>query len=124
MDNVILNITPDPERCRPGGEISGRVNWMLDKPMKSGEVRLVWSTRGKGSEDKEIVDRLEIANPVQSGEFPFRFRLPSGPYSFSGKLISLVWMIEVQIKPSKLTKDAEFVMSPTGKEIIIADAGG
>ena len=52
-----------------------------------------------------------------SGDAPFRFQLPSAPYSFSGKLISLVWAVEVVALPANIAGRVNIILSPDGKEI-------
>src|ERR1043166_4380135 len=44
-------------------------------------------------------------------------RLPESPYSFSGKLISLVWALELVAEPSKEVIRREFVLAPGGEEV-------
>jgi hypothetical protein len=45
--------------------------------------------------------------------------LPLAPYSFSGKLISLIWGLELVLEPSQETARFEFTLSPTGEEIML-----
>jgi hypothetical protein len=54
----------------------------------------------------------------------FRLRLPSGPYSFSGKLISLIWALEVVAEPGADAGRQDITLSPTGRELVIAAAEG
>jgi len=54
----------------------------------------------------------------------FRFRLPEGPYSFSGKLISLLWAIEVVASPGDMAGRAGIVVSPSGREVVIGRPEG
>jgi hypothetical protein len=63
------------------------------------EVRLFWYTQGKGTRDVEVVDSLRVDNPEPSGHTRFSFQLPAGPYSFSGRLITLDWAIEAVALP-------------------------
>lgn len=47
----------------------------------------------------------------------FRFQLPEAPYSFSGKLISLAWALELIAYPSKEVVRREIVLAPGGSEV-------
>ncbi len=104
----------------PGALIEGRVSWQLDKPAEAIEVRLFWYTRGKGTEDVNVVDMVRFDQPSQSDDRSFRFTLPEAPYSFSGKLISLIWALEVVALPSKEVARLDITLSPTGREIVLA----
>ena len=53
----------------------------------------------------------------RTGNRPFRFQLPDAPYSFSGKLISLIWAIEAVAEGIKEAARYEFVLAPEGREI-------
>lgn len=118
---VTITIDEGKRAYQPGEIISGKLTWQLPEPADSAELRLFWFTQGKGDEDVEIVERMQ-AQPAQRGELSFRFTLPGSPYSFSGKLISLTWAIEGIIGDEHYRE--EFVLSPTGREIVIAKAGG
>ena len=102
---------------RPGEWIEGRAEWQLDRDARSVEVRLIWFTRGKGDTDVSVLDSQRIDAPARSDSRAYRFRLPEGPYSFSGKLISLVWAIELVAEGIKEAARLEFTLSPDGREI-------
>lgn len=113
----------------PGEELTGTVSWSLDpgeEPAESAEVHLLWFTRGKGDRDSAVVatERLEGA-PSRSERRDFRFRVPEGPYSVSGKLVSIVWAVEVVLDPGERAERIEIVVSPTGREVLLhGDLGG
>lgn len=107
----------------PGEELTGTVSWSLDPgevPAESAEVHLLWFTRGRGTRDSGVVatERLEGA-PSRSDRRDFRFRLPAGPYSVSGKLVSIVWAVEVVLDPGERAERVEIVVSPTGREVLL-----
>lgn len=104
---------------RPGDEVLGVASWTLEEPPKTVEVRLFWHTQGKGDQDVEIVETTVFPGPGQTDLREFRFRLPDGPYSFSGKLISLLWAIEVVASPGDMAGRAGIVVSPSGREVVI-----
>jgi hypothetical protein len=103
----------------PREAIVGAAAWDLDKPPEAVEVRLCWFTRGKGTADASVVDRVRIDHPGPRDRREFQFTLPEAPHSFSGKLISLIWAIEAVAEPSNEAGRIEFVLSPTGREILL-----
>ena len=51
------------------------------------------------------------------GEERFSLAIPNGPYSFSGKLVSLLWGLRLMILPSQEQTQVNLTVSPTGEEI-------
>jgi hypothetical protein len=108
----------------PGDEVAGTVQWDLPAPPEWGiEVRLLWSTRGRGDRDFNVVARQVVPSPAARGSYQFRLQLPLAPYSFSGQLVSLIWAVEVLAVSEELAGHAELVMGPGGCEARI-DGGG
>jgi hypothetical protein len=97
--------------------VEGRAWWQLDRPPTEVVVRLFWYTQGKGTQDVGVVEELPWSAPGQQDHRTFQFRLPEGPFSFSGKLISLVWAVEVVAQPGDVAGRCEITVSPTGEEI-------
>jgi hypothetical protein len=122
---ITLRIDLDDDRrwYLPGDTVSGRAVWRLDEPVDAVELRLFWHTNGKGTEDVEIVDSLRMEAADHTGERSFAFRLPSGPYSFSGSLITLAWAIELVVLPGGDTERIELVVAPTPVEVRLAGLG-
>ena len=62
---IRLGLRENKTAFRPGETIAGAVLWEFAKPPASAEVRLVWFTRGKGTEDGGIAatDAREIMLP-------------------------------------------------------------
>jgi hypothetical protein len=110
---------------RPGEEVAGTVRWRFDQPPRSLELRLFWYTQGKGDQDVGVVEILPLTEPGLEGNREdhrsFRFRLPVGPFSFSGKLISLLWAIEAVATGT--AERCEIIVSPTGREILLQTQG-
>lgn len=101
----------------PGDELSGAARWHLPEDPGSVEVRLCWRTEGRGDGDHDVVAREHFEAPGRQDWRPFTFRLPDGPYSFSGSLISLIWGLELVAEPFGTVGRSEFVVSPTGAEL-------
>ena len=117
---ITIALQDGRDRCAPGEMLEGTFSWSVDHEPDALEVRLFWHTAGKGTRDVGIVDVLRLASPGRSGEAqPFRFRIPEGPYSFSGTLITLAWAVEAVVLPSDESAAAALVVSPTGREIVL-----
>ena len=119
----IIEMQLNEKIIKPGGRVQGSVTWNLEKLPKDFEVRLFWVTRGIGTEDLQVVEKVSI-EPRKQGEFRLEFTLPEGPYSFSGKLISLVWAVECVANPSHHCARQEIIVSPTGGEILLGKDHG
>lgn len=122
MDEIRVTTRAGQTAYRPGDQIEGSVSWNLPSPPTSVEIRLVWFTRGKGTQDVSVVESHSVAGPATMGDSAYRFLLPDGPHSFSGKLISLLWSVEaVAFNGSKMIGSGrqEFILSPDGQEIIL-----
>jgi hypothetical protein len=117
MSLIQVQIRDGYTSFRPGDVVEGTVLWQLEPGPTEVEARLFWYTQGKGDQDVGIVETLPYTNPAPTDRRQFRFRLPAGPYSFSGKLISLEWAIEVVAQPGDVAGRAEITVSPTGDEI-------
>ena len=107
---------------RPGEKLRGTASWLLDESVESLEVRLLWFTRGKGTQDVSVVDQRTFRLPALDGRDVFSFDLPPGPYSFSGRLISLTWALELVTPKGRESQRVEFVLSPSESEIILGSA--
>jgi hypothetical protein len=117
MNALEINLAEGREAFQPGEDLNGTAYWQLERAPRSAELRLFWFTRGKGSEDAGIVETVRFEHPREGETRPFRFRLPDGPYSFSGKLISLIWALElVTESPDSVTR-RELVLGPARREV-------
>lgn len=114
-----IEIRDDRRQFRPGDQLEGSAKWLLSLPPESVELRLFWYTRGKGTQDAEVVETVRFDPPHQEDSRTFSLKLPQAPYSFSGKLISLVWALELLAKPNDETERVEIVVSPAGDEILL-----
>jgi hypothetical protein len=117
----ILRIKTDSgeTRFKPGSAIGGDASWHLDVDVEAVEVRLFWYTTGKGTRDVGLVDCVRVDRPEPSGHRSFRFIAPAAPYSFSGKLITLAWALELVVLPGEATERVDLVIGPQPIEISI-----
>ena len=104
----------------PGEVVEGTVAWQFERPARSVELRLFWFTRGKGDQDVGVVSTVPFPDPALQDRRSFRIYLPAGPFSFSGKLISLLWALEVVAEPGSRAGRLEITVSPTRREILLA----
>ena len=120
-DLLTIELKDNRTALEPGQTVVGEASWQVDRA-KSVQVRLFWYTAGKGTRDVQIVDSKPIAEPAPNGQTSFSLQLPDQPYSFSGKLISLIWAVELVIEPGDHSARAEFVMGPGGREVTLGVA--
>lgn len=107
------------KRFQPFEVIEGRIKYDLKKPSDEIAVDLVWTTMGKGTTDNYRADGVVISTNSIRGEGQFRLNVPAGPYSFSGKLISIIWMISCGTDNDKEIAEKEIVISPFGSELVV-----
>lgn len=103
---------------RPGEILRGTARWSGPATPDSAEARLIWFTRGKGTCDSAIVATETFAHPTPEEPHAFQFTLPDFPFSFSGKLVSVVWAVELVLDPDA-SAIAEFILAPEGREITL-----
>ncbi len=119
MDNLNIEIAEAKTSFRPGETVAGTVRWNLEENPESLELSLFWHTQGKGTRNVGVVETVKFDSPGSLGQKDFSFKLPQGPYSFSGKLISLIWAIEATTFPTEQTTKREITISPTGQEVVV-----
>jgi hypothetical protein len=120
MGEVSIELDGGKEAFAPGEQVEGRIEWTLDANPRALELSLLWYTSGKGTRDIQVLHAHKFESPGAFGSDKFSFTLPPGPYSFSGKLISLIWALELTCTPGDDTVRKEIVVSPTRKEIILS----
>lgn len=103
-----------------GDKITGLVRWSdLPSSAERLEIRLIWYTKGKGDRDVSIEAQRAVATSQPNAEEKFEFIAPNGPYSFSGKLISLIWAIEVVVFPGRDAEMVDIVIAPEQREVLL-----
>lgn len=119
MNDLKILLRDDRKNFRPDEIIEGVAGWQLEQLPISLELRLFWFTRGKGTEDVSVIHKLRFENPQLAEGRRFSFTLPAEPYSFSGQLVSVIWALELVVEPGEHATRVEFVMSPTGQELLL-----
>ncbi len=100
---------------RPGDKVTGFVGWELAEAPRQAELRLFWYTQGRGTQDTRIVATQRWDRPAKVDAPLFDFQLPGGPFSFSGKLVSVLWALELVVDGEVARLD--LVVSPGGREV-------
>jgi hypothetical protein len=119
MNKLKLAVADGRLAFRPREEIEVVAQWQLDEQPTAVEVRLVWYTHGKGAGDSGVVRRDRFDMPAMSETRRCKLQLPKAPYSFSGKLISLIWVLELIVEPGEQTERIDITIAPRGEEIIL-----
>ena len=122
MSEFSIELAEGRTSYRPGETLAGVASWRLDEPVDELEVRLLWFTRGKGTQDVSVIDHRTFRMPALEGQDDFSFELPAAPYSFSGRLISLIWALELVTPKGRELQRVEFVLCPFESEIVLGSA--
>ena len=120
MNQIRIGLRENKTAFAPGETIAGAVDWECAETPTSAEVRLCWFTQGKGTRDAEIVETVSLANPQATDLRQYSFTAPGDPYSFSGRLISLIWVVELMLEPGEQCESVEIVIAPHGQEVLLA----
>ncbi|MEM7410048.1 MAG: hypothetical protein AAF430_07440 [Myxococcota bacterium] len=108
----------------PKATLRGDLQWMCDAAPETIRLRLLWYTEGRGDRDVGIAEEIPLGAPVASGSSPFRFTLPSGPYSCSGQLVSVRWAIEAVSDSPRDVGRLELVLGPDRREVVLGEDEG
>lgn len=116
---VSLRLELPRHEFQPGDEIEGVASWSADAAIDALTLRLGWHTEGRGDREAAVAEQSKIEDPPREGRQAFSFSAPESPYSFSGKLVSLVWEVSLQAYPGKEVVAEVVTISPTGREIAL-----
>jgi len=119
--SLLIQIHDNQTAFSPRDRITGEVSWQVETPPQSAELRLVWGTSGRGNRDFCIVETIPFSNPQPTETRSFTFILPEGPYSFTGKLITLTWALELAIEPGRQLVGQEITIAPGGREVVLPE---
>ena len=115
-----LHLELDARAFEPGERVSGTIRWdHSQKPADLLRLSLLWHTAGKGDEAAETVSQIEVRSPPPVGSDRFAFDLPAYPWSFSGKLVSLIWAVEASLEPKGDLEREEIVIAPGRTERLL-----
>ena len=115
----MLRIELEPRRAfEPGEEIAVQLGWDFSTAPESVELRVVWNTSGKGTQDVGVASVTPFEFPKAHETRRTTVSLPEQPYSFSGKLISIVWALELVALPDEQSTREEVTIGPGAKEVL------
>ncbi len=101
----------------PGETLRGTISWAGEVAPEAVELRLLWYTQGRGDQDVGVARTLRIGSTGPVGSSSFELEAPSGPYSCSGRLVSIGWALEAVTKPGRDTARTDLVLAPGGREV-------
>lgn len=115
-----IAVTDGRTAFEPGETIEVTAEWLFERQVDSVELRLVWYTRGKGDTDVSVVERVPFEFPSPSETRTIPLTLPMAPYSFSGKLISLCWSIELVADDGDASERLDITIAPNAQEVLLS----
>lgn len=120
MNSISVETSDGRTAFEPAEEISVDVGWDFDEAPEAIELRLVWNTSGKGTTDVEVAGAERIEEPLGRNSRRLAVVLPRSPYSFSGKLVSIVWALEAVALPQKTSSRFEIIVAPNKAEVVVS----
>lgn len=119
MNSLAIQTCDGRTTFTPAESIAVDVQWELADEPETLELRLVWNTSGKGDADIGVEHTVSLDAPGLSGSRRLDVELPAAPYSFSGKLVSLIWALELVAKPSEESCRTEITIAPGQREVLL-----
>jgi len=117
MAALSVHLPDNRKHFAPGDILKANAAWQLDHAPRKIYLRLFWYTRGKGTEDIEVLSETVFDYPQAQETRQFAIALPQSPYSFNGKLVSLIWALELVTDNNETAARKEIVISPYGNEV-------
>ena len=102
-----IHVESGRDAFHPGESIRGTLEWVGERPPDSVELRLLWYTEGRGDQDVGVARTLRIETPGSVGSQGFHWEAPAGPWSCSGRLLSIRWALEASAG-SDTTRSASY----------------
>jgi hypothetical protein len=101
MNEIAASLTGDRTTYSVGERVEGRALWVFASAPEAVEVRLFWHTSGKGDDEVGVFAVHRVDMPGPSGDEAFALELPTRPWTWHGKLLSLDWSLEVVALPDE-----------------------
>lgn len=121
MKQSSLKTIDGRDAFEPGETIRLVAEWKCPQKPPRAEVRLIWFTEGKGDTDRAIVRREQLDKPRATDSRTVEFKLPEAPYSFSGKFVSLVWAVRLELFGAGKSRQLDITVAPLAREVILPD---
>jgi hypothetical protein len=117
--HFLMELEVEARDIVPGQWIVGRVRYRDLEKGQQLELRLTWSTDGKGTRDSMIVTQQFIPSQASSGLVEFQVQAPNWPVSFNGQMLSLEWMIQLVRLPEQVSENITICIGPDAKPIAL-----
>jgi hypothetical protein len=103
-EQLEILIQGDRGLVKPGGFVRGGFRVLTDEPLSVQRVELsvLWCTSGKGDVDESVIHLETLAQGetlTADRAFPFQVQLPEQPWSYTGQLIKISWVVRVRVYP-------------------------
>lgn len=103
-EQLEILIESDRGLVKPGSAVRGGFRVLSDGPLPVERVELsvLWYTDGKGDMDQGVVHNETLApgeTLTPDRAFPFKVEVPLAPWSYSGQLIKIHWVVRVRVYP-------------------------
>lgn len=115
-------------RFEPRARVDGSASWSLEQAPAWLEIRLAWHTEGKGTKEVVVVVRERLRGVSAQDQRTFSLSLPELPYTYHGRIVSILWSVEV-FGPSRrfwrreeVLATVPIVVSPTGEPLGVRPA--
>jgi hypothetical protein len=102
---------------RPGETFELEATWNIPTVAKQFEVSLFWETKGWGNPDLDEITMIDARTDKVQGTKRYQFTVPAGPWSFTGSLITLGWIVEMVADQESARY--EFTVGPTDAPIVL-----
>lgn len=102
--------------------IRGHIEWELGDAPDWIELRLLWFTEGKGTQDVEVTTRERVEGSGATGTRAFDLTAPAHPPACSGRLVSIRWALELVTSGPDQVARVDLVIAPGGREILLGSA--
>ncbi len=117
MPELRIQLRSQDGACEPGAVLDVPIEWRFEEQQSALELRIVWNTSGKATENLRVAERTVIDHPPLQGSQTVSVQLPLAPYSFSATLVSIIWAVELVAVPSQVSTRQEIVIAPQGREV-------
>jgi hypothetical protein len=110
---VELHIEKKDRIFHPGEKLRVKLTWKQLELNTILDLSLGWRTEGKGTTDYREIATESLDIEQTTGTFDWEVKLPVGPWSVRGQLLSIQWY--VACRPSDHSEDVEesLVIAPS-----------
>ena len=104
-------------RFAPDEEVPVAIGWELPGPPEELTLELIWATAGRGRTDRAaVLRRVWRGGLAAAGAEVVPWRMPAGPLTREGKLVSIGWVLRLHAKGEKKPAEVAVVLAPPGPD--------